>query len=167
MQMYWDYNQRSMKKVIFTLLVILWMAVIFSFSAKPADQSEEMSQSVGRKIGELFEPGFEKWPESEQMAYAERIDYPVRKCAHATEYIILGILLMAVGESYRIGKKLRLAFVIGAAYACSDEIHQLFVPGRSGQVTDVLIDCTGLLVGIILVLLIQHIYNYITRNKKQ
>ena len=52
--MYWDYNQKSMKKVIFTLLVILWMAVIFSFSAKPADQSEEMSQSVGRKIGELF-----------------------------------------------------------------------------------------------------------------
>jgi len=40
-------------------------------------------------------------------------------------------------------------------YACSDEFHQTFVPGRAGQFKDVLIDTAGALIGLIVVTLIR------------
>ena len=82
-----------MKKNIWTLAVLLWMCLIFWFSAKPADESADMSQSVGHLAGELFVRDFQEWKPQEQDAFAERIDHFVRKSAHAAEYVVLGFLL--------------------------------------------------------------------------
>jgi VanZ family protein len=71
-------------------------------------------------------------------------DLVLRKLAHAAEFAVLGALLLrAVGAE-------RTAFALGVAYAISDELHQLFVPGRVGSVWDVLIDAVGVAVGIAL-----------------
>jgi VanZ family protein len=71
-------------------------------------------------------------------------DLVLRKIAHAAEYAILGALLLrATGNP-------RLAFAIGVVYAISDEVHQLFVPGRMGSPIDVAIDAVGVAVGIVL-----------------
>ena len=90
-----------MKKNIFTLMVILWMAIIFSFSAQPADESEQMSLSVGHVAGLLFADGYEDWPQERQDAFAERIDHVVRKAAHFTEYAVLGVLLALMYRGLR------------------------------------------------------------------
>lgn len=72
----------------------------------------------------------------------------VRKFAHFTEYFILGILSINMINSY--GKRWYVAVIICVLYAISDEMHQLFVSGRSCQITDILIDSLGSTCGILL-----------------
>lgn len=145
-----------MKKAIFTTFVALWMGVIFWFSAQPAVESSKMSHSIGKAIGEVLVPDFKALSSEEQEAIAEKIDYPVRKTAHAMEYAVLGGLLVLMYGSYEIiGKKgMVYGILTGVAYAMTDEIHQLFVAGRSCQVTDVLIDSAGVIFGSIIGVLI-------------
>lgn len=145
-----------MKKAIFTIFVALWMGVIFCFSAQPAVESSKMSHSIGKVIGEVLVPDFKALSSEEQEAIAEKIDYPVRKTAHTMEYAVLGGLLVLMYGSYEIIGKKGMAYGIltGVAYAMTDEIHQLFVAGRSCQVTDVLIDSTGVIFGSIIGVLI-------------
>lgn len=90
-----------MRRKIFAAAAVLWMIVIFSFSAKVSEDSEEMSRSVGMLIGKTVIKEYKEWPEKRQAAYAAKIDYPVRKAAHALEYAILGILL--TGASWILG----------------------------------------------------------------
>lgn len=144
------------KRGIFTILVALWMGLIFWFSAQPAVESAKMSHSVGRIVGEVLVPDFGSLSKQEQEKIAEKIDYPIRKAAHAMEYAVLGGLLVLMYGSYGIIGKKGMAYGIltGVAYAMTDEIHQLFVAGRSCQVTDVLIDSTGVIFGSIIGVLI-------------
>lgn len=145
-----------MKKNIFTLMVILWMAIIFSFSAQPADESEQMSLSVGHVAGLFFADGYEDWPQERQDAFAERIDHVVRKAAHFTEYAVLGVLLALMYRAYgHKGKRLFLLSAgTGSLYAATDEFHQLFVEGRSCQPTDWGIDTCGVIAGAAVVFLL-------------
>ena len=140
------------KKILFSAAVVLWMMVIFAFSAQPAGVSTDMSHGVGYFIGDCFAAGFDEWSEEEQDAFSDRIDFPVRKCAHASEYAILAVLLLLAVRSYGFtgGRGAVISFAVTAAYAASDEFHQLFVPGRSGMFTDVLVDAAGGLAGCIL-----------------
>lgn len=145
------------KRRILTIAVVLWLAVIFLMSAKPADESADMSLSVGHIIGKVFVRDYGQMTEGEKEEFAERINYPVRKAAHASEYAILGILLTAALGSYNVEGKRRFAaaWMAGTLYAASDEFYQLFVPGRSGCITDVMIDSGGLLAGILLLMAVQ------------
>jgi VanZ family protein len=69
-------------------------------------------------------------------------DYVLRKCAHVTEYAILFVLLLRA-----LGREAP-AFLIGVAYAASDEVHQHFVAGRHASPVDVAIDAAGLALGL-------------------
>ena len=72
-------------------------------------------------------------------------DTVLRKCAHVTEYAILALLL------YRaLGRELP-AFLIGFAYAVTDEVHQAFVRGRHASPFDVSMDAAGLALGLLVV----------------
>ena len=73
-------------------------------------------------------------------------DLLLRKLAHAAEFAVLGVLFLRAVE------RPALAFLLASAYAVSDEIHQIFVPGRLGSPLDVLIDVAGVAVGIALAL---------------
>lgn len=138
------------KRIIWTGITILWMVVIFSFSAKPAVQSTEMSTSVGKMICRIFVHDFSSWSEEKQEELAAKIDHPVRKCAHASEYALLGALVLLTACTYAkmSPKTVAAAVIISVLYAASDEFHQRFVPGRSCQFTDVLIDSAGVMVGV-------------------
>lgn len=137
------------KRILSTCLVLFWMALIFSFSAKNAEVSTKMSTSVGEMVCRFFVPAYEEWSEKEQYALAVKIDHPIRKTAHASEYAVLGGLLLCMYASYLPKNKrtVLLAVLTGVLYAAGDEFHQLFVPGRSGQVSDVLLDSAGVFVG--------------------
>lgn len=145
------------KKRVWLILTAVWMAVIFSFSAKPADESSKESLFVGKVVGRIFVDGFEDMSKEEQEAFAEKINYPVRKTAHASEYAVLGFLLFQTAAAWKwFGerkdgaglKRTGGAWLIGTGYAVSDELHQLFVPGRACMATDVMIDSGGVLAGI-------------------
>ena len=87
----------------------------------------------------------------------------VRKCAHFSAYLILGVLVTAAWRRWpgptRTANRRRVRWdligpaLVAIAYAGTDEAHQLLVTGRSGQLTDVLIDSAGVLVGVCLVAL--------------
>lgn len=135
------------------------MVVIFSVSSDT--QSFHHSST-------LFEP-LMHWlfPQMPQPRI-EHIHYLFRKCAHLTEYALLALLLWrAIHHTH--GKRRRpageiepppngkfpwlwpeagLALALVFLYAASDEIHQVFIPGRTGQVSDVLVDTTGGIIGL-------------------
>ena len=80
-----------------------------------------------------------------------------------TSYCILAILLFMSVYENDIKKTVIISFLGTFLYACSDEFHQLFIYGRSGEFRDVMIDSTG---GIIGLLLIIFIVKYKQINKK-
>ena len=128
-----------MKKIIIKiLLVILWMGVIFCFSNQVSDDSTKLSDGFIKNTICKFSKDCNKTIE---VSFT-----PVRKCAHFLVYLILGILVM---NCFNIDKKYIIySLVICFLYSITDEVHQLFVPGRSGEVLDVLIDTFGSFIGI-------------------
>jgi len=71
----------------------------------------------------------------------------IRKLAHFTEYFILGILTINCFKDYKFNNIFIYSLLFCIFYACTDEVHQLFVPGRSGNIIDVLIDSVGSIFG--------------------
>lgn len=146
------------------------MAGIFAFSSRSGSESTDDSYFVGTLVGDFFVPGFDEWSAVKQQEFAEKIDHPVRKTAHATEYAVLGFLAAGVcipetvwqrkkkmmpkesrsGGTAKICRELLLPWAIAAVYAVTDEFHQLFVPGRSGQFSDVILDSAGALAGLLI-----------------
>ena len=156
----------SIRRKVYLILTVVWMAVIFSFSAKPGDESEIQSLRAGKIVCSIFVPGYDNMSEQEQIFMAESIDYPVRKAAHATEYAILaGFILGIVVTSLINWKHLLEVVFVAVVYASTDEFHQLFVPGRNGQFMDVLIDGTGALIGVLIVFLVYKLVCKI-KNKR-
>ena len=155
-----------MKKSIFIVLLVLWMGFIFSMSCENAEKSSNTSGQTIRVVLSVV-PEFEKQPEEVKVNIIEELQFIVRKSAHFIGYMILGILASGLILQYEnINKKYLLAFLICVIYAISDEIHQLFVPGRSGQVRDVLIDSAGSLLGIIIVMAFEKLLIKINKKHK-
>lgn len=136
-------KKRIMNIVVGWVLIIAWMILIFVMSNEPATISDEKSKFViyvfnilGIKLDSFF---------------GELANFVVRKTAHFSEYMILFLLLYNVLRNYSNFKNaciLSILMVLG--YACTDEIHQLFVQGRTGRVQDVLIDTSGGVFGMVI-----------------
>lgn len=138
---------KDLRKVISWLLFILWIALIFCLSDQPATGSNKLSEGITQLIIEKVEKIVP------DVSFDLRdFNHIIRKNAHFFAYLILGIL--ALNMLRNIGIKgyrgIPLALMICALYAISDEFHQIFVPGRSGNVKDVIIDSSGAFVGIVL-----------------
>ncbi|MDO5293037.1 MAG: VanZ family protein [bacterium] len=146
------------RNYIFGVLAIVWMIIIFSFSARTSDVSTNDSNRIGLFIGKTFISGFNEWNEEKQMDFAKKVDHPIRKTAHALEYTILGALVTGayITDKRKLRTRILIPWIIATLYAASDEFHQLFVPGRSGQVTDVMIDSSGVICGVLLMVCILH-----------
>lgn len=136
------------RKVIKIILVLLWMVMIFLLSNEEAVKSSKKSDGLIIRSVELFTGKSLSVQEKEKVL--KYLVFPVRKCAHLSLYLILGILVISLLREYMVinTKLVLLSLLICFLYACSDEIHQLFVPGRSGEVRDVLIDTLGACLGV-------------------
>lgn len=138
-----------MKKKILTTLWVLWMVLIFYFSAQVAQDSQGLSNWVLDFLQGLFPFSiFQDSFVSLDGVYWEWASFLVRKAAHFSEYAILGMLSVLCAREYKLSRPFVVGFIWSACYACSDEFHQLFVAGRSAQIRDVLIDSSGALFGI-------------------
>lgn len=147
-------------KIFKLTLVILCMLLIFWFSSDDADASTMKSDGLIVKTSELVLG--RKLTEAEKEDYIYKFVFIVRKGAHFSIYLLLGLLIMSYfKEIYLVNKKgLLIAFIICFLYACSDEIHQYFVPGRSCQLNDILIDSAGSIIGI-------YIYYFISTLRRR
>ena len=153
---------KNRKDLIYWLLVVAWMGVIFYFSSKPANESDKQSlliiNSINQILNELsikVQLIFEQW------------NFSIRKLAHLTEYAILGILLYNAFRVSRVEKNLiPYSLLICMIYAITDEIHQLFVPGRTGKIVDVGVDSLGGVLGLIFMILLMSVQRILKGNKR-
>lgn len=134
-----------MRKVISWILVILWMVLIFYLSHQPAIESNNLSTGITERIVAIIER-----VTSDIDFDISNFNHIVRKNAHFFAYLILGVLVSNALKNNEIkgSKGIIIVLTICILYAISDEIHQLFIPGRAGQVRDVIIDSAGAVVGI-------------------
>ena len=139
------------KKNLSWILVITWMAVIFLLSTQPANDSASLSTGITDWIYQLLINVFPN-------LNIETLHLIIRKLAHFTIYLVLGVLLLNAlsHNEQKQSANFVLALLVSSLYAISDEIHQVFVSGRAGQISDVLIDIIGSLIGI---------YGYVMFNK--
>lgn len=143
------------KKVLFALFwlaVIFWLVIIFNFSAQDGTNSDIQSkgtiENVVIGISKLaVKVGIIKAPltEIEMNQMVDHINPFIRKVAHATVYFILALLLLLALGTKRdnFAKNAFIAIALCFLYSLSDEFHQTFVAGRSGAITDCLIDTLG------------------------
>jgi VanZ family protein len=137
------------KKIVLVSLTILWMITIFLFSNQGSTKSTEKSNSfVVNTIVRVYKLFDNNVTDEEINNIIEFWEVPVRKTAHFTEFLILGILVFLTFRAFEI-KNIYWMILLCFIYACSDEIHQLFVVGRDGNIIDVLIDCFGSIIAIL------------------
>ena len=138
----------NIKLVLRLVLLLAVMTAIFLFSSQPSDESQKLSD----EFLDMLKPVLNILPEEADEGKI------IRKLAHFSEFMCMGMAsAMFFSELFLYHPKrlLRSAAVSAAMcvlYAFSDEIHQLFVPGRASRLTDVFIDSTGAMLGIALVL---------------
>ena len=135
-----------LKKYLAWLPAVSIAIAIFMFSAQPADASTVTSDRTSQVLLYFANKLNIIDLEQENLEYlCEIMSAPVRKSAHMLEFAALDLsILFALFFWDMRGKKLLLtALGMTVLYACSDELHQLFVPGRAGMIRDVLIDSVG------------------------
>lgn len=126
------------------VLVIICMGIIFSLSAQNGEESSQLSSSF-------------------LTALLERLGLTIneamlRNCAHCLEFMGLSVFMFnAVYVTFETKLLPIIAFAGTVIYAITDEIHQIFVPDRAFQLSDILIDSTGALIGVITSLIILKI----------
>lgn len=153
---------KTIQKILWWIPSLVMMYVIFGFSTETGTESSGLSMRVGRAVVSTVDDFFNIDMSEEDISLkAENMQLIIRKGAHMTEYFVLCLMvLIAVTKSIKVYGKSRylLAGSIVFIYACTDELHQYFVPGRDGRFSDVLIDSAGALIAILIAALISHIY---------
>ena len=139
------------------ILVIIWMVVIYSFSAQSANESELLSSGITHWTIQLLNRVLPN-------LNIEILHLIIRQLAHLIIFLVLGVLLLNALNQSETNERVNfvLALLISLIYAISDEIHQIYVPGRVGQIYDVLIDFLGSLIGIKIFI----IYNNFKKNRE-
>lgn len=137
-----------MKKYMNIILLLVWMIFIFIMSHSSAIDSSNQSGVITSFLNNIL-----------KIDNVEILEIIIRKFAHLFEYIVLGILIINCLKDYQINKYIFISIIFCIIFACLDEIHQLFISGRNGNVVDIIIDTFGSTIGITL-------YNFICNKIK-
>lgn len=137
------------------ILLFVWMAIIFFLSAEGAHDSRSRSGVVVGILQDAFNINLAD----------DFLSFLTRKAAHIIAYFVLGLLIYSVIKTYKFTAKrtITLSLLLAFFYAILDEIHQLFVPGRSGEIGDILIDTTAAGIGIS----VYYLCNKFHHNRKK
>lgn len=145
------------RKILAWALLIAWMAIIFIFSHQPAIESNELSTAITTKVVDAVIRLIPK-----ANINPAKLNHFIRKGAHFSVYLVLGSLtvnaLTSIDKFKPDSRRVQvflIALGICLVYAISDEIHQVFIPGRSGEIRDVLLDSMGALAGIVIMTIIR------------
>ena len=154
-------NENKKKiKYVKCIIAIICCIIIFSFSAVPATASTKQSKGLTYNVIKLLNGN--KLSEKELTKLTKKVNPLVRKIAHFSIYMILAIFTYmfieelntkSKSEKERLRKNILYTCIFCIIYAIFDEIHQIYVPGRTGKVIDVVIDTLGSCMGIAILLL--------------
>ena len=143
--------------IVFIMLSVLWTAFIFSQSLKNAERSSATSGRVVAVVEKVLETvGVDVGDTG--VITKDNITFLVRKTAHFLEFAILGTLAFFAGICILGDRRSFFSIVFPMAVAICDEVIQSFSPGRSTQLTDVLIDISGAAFATLLCFLFVKIY---------
>ena len=153
------------KARLFWVGVVLWTCLIFSFSLQSVEESSERSS----RLQERLQPWVESWEETlgVELIPPGSFHRMVRKAAHFSLFLVLGGLALGAGlaSGWPLGKAVLGAGLWVLVSAVLDETLQTFVPGRSGEWTDVLLDTLGAAVGISLTALGRFSWLKMSKNR--
>ena len=155
-------------RIILIILLIINCATIFKFSSEVADDSNNRSGRVVSFIVDTL-PGLkEKNEQEKEYIKGEILTQIVRKTAHFSIYASMGMITVCFALTYKgtYYQKSLCSILFCICYSISDEIHQLFVQGRSCEFRDICIDTLGVIVGILIIYAVYKIYR-IKKEKKQ
>lgn len=154
-------NENKKKiKYVKCIIAIICCIIIFSFSALPATASTKQSKGLTYNVIKLLNGN--KLSERDLEKLTKKINPVIRKIAHFSIYMILAIFtymfieelnIKSKSEKERLRKNILYTCIFCIIYAIFDEIHQIYVPGRTGKVIDVVIDTLGSCMGIAILLL--------------
>lgn len=152
-------NKKKIKYVK-CIIAIICCIIIFSFSAVPATASTKQSKGLTYNVIKLLNGN--KLSEKELTKLTKKVNPLVRKIAHFSIYMILAIFtymfieelnIKSKSEKEKLRKNIIYTCIFCIIYAVFDEIHQIYVPGRTGKAIDVIIDTLGSCMGIAILLL--------------
>lgn len=146
--------------------MIIWVAVIFAFSLQPAKDSSRLSLGVGYFLTKLLPAEVSETILSLRPLQLSFLHTLLRKAGHFTEYFILGMLSINAFLRIEFSYKKWLGLWACVLVAVMDETIQLFVSGRSGQVTDVMLDSVGALCGIAVLMVVRKMFRG-RKNKRK
>lgn len=147
------------KRFVYSLCVLTVMVVIFGFSNQQSEETRKSSDILVRPIENTLKQNF--YSESEKAGSWKKVKHiivkVVRKSAHMFLFFLLAVLVFMCVDSFGVNRSLNIlcSFIFSVMYACTDEFHQLFVSGRTGRLSDVVIDMTGVCIGLILISIIN------------
>lgn len=151
----------NMKRKIFIITALAVMVMIFCFSMQNSSESSGISGSVTDFILKKLTHNYRDMTAGEKKDLLKAAEYVIRKLAHFSVYTVLGFFIsLSVGRRRFLSSGSLVTVVIGFAYACSDELHQYFVSGRSCRFTDVIIDTSGVITGIIISVILFRLYDW-------
>lgn len=138
---------RRVVNVIKVAIVLAAMACIFYLSSQTSTESRALSSRVAEQLKGYIETATYLVPFIRKLDLTHPV-VRIRKVAHFTIYLVLGIVsYLALPRQWSVKKKMTLVISLCFMYAITDEFHQSFVPGRAPEVRDVLIDTLGSSVG--------------------
>ena len=160
--------KKNIERIILLILLLGTFSIIFGFSSQDGEKSGSISKKITEEIVKRI-PQIQEKEQNEREIITLKIEKVIRKIAHFSIYTVVGLLLMALVSTYQIKEKNKIiiSIIIGITYACSDEIHQSFIPGRSPMITDVMIDTMGVILGILLILLGKVIIKKYRKNSEK
>ncbi|MCH4827376.1 MAG: VanZ family protein [Planococcus sp. (in: firmicutes)] len=147
----------KVNKLVSWIAVFSWMAIIFYLSHQPGSASSHLSSGIVAALLNFID------------GVAPQLDIDIesfhtfiRKNAHFIAYFLLGLLSLNAWRSsgFRGVKQLMLSFGLSVLFAVTDEIHQLFIEGRSGEVRDVLIDSSGVGLSVLIYMVFCNLWDY-------
>lgn len=152
--------KKSIKIILLLALAIGWMFCIYKLSGMNSSKSNGKSADIlsiiiADTLDVTNEYGItNSHPDDAKIERASKLmNSPMRKVMHASVYLVLAfflmILLNIISEHKYYLLTLLIALVLCVVFAITDEYHQTFVAGRTGQVMDVIIDSLGAIVGLI------------------
>ena len=154
-------------QIIKLVFVIIWMIIVFCFSNEAGEKSKNTSGRLTEKVVDII-ASHTNADEKTKTEMKEKIEPITRKIAHYTLYTIGGILILNYINTYNItkSKKIIASTITGAAYAGTDELHQLFTDGRSASIIDIGIDTLGIITGVCIFLCLLKLISIIRKKEK-
>lgn len=156
------FDKKTQIKILNIILIIIWMTIIFDFSGQIGTESGNTSRKftvqiikilTGKSLS-IYEP------------FVDNLQSIIRKLAHFSIYTIGGFLIMnyQYGTNKKEYRKILYSIIFGGSYAITDEIHQIFVSGRSGNIFDVGIDTLGVVTGVLIYITFREILKKVRKR---